>query len=260
MNRFAFLSIFSFTLGLIIGSFLNAVIYRVPRKIPIGLPRSRCLQCAKVIFWYENIPLISWIFLKGKCSGCGVRISLRYPLIELLSGIFFLAFVQKSFVFDDLTTSIYYSLVFGIFVCIFFIDIDFQIIPDSMNLALAILFFIFNMSSLPWEKMVMGAGTGFLLPFLVTWGFYQIKGKIGLGGGDIKLYTALGIVLGPLGVIQNIFLSCFLGAVVGISLIGFKIIDKDHPIPFGPFIITVASFQIFVPEHFFKYWSYLFSY
>ena len=258
MNDFIFLSLFLFVLGSIIGSFLNAVIYRLPREIPIGLPRSRCTRCAKVIFWYENIPIASWIFLKGKCSACKAKISPRYPAIELLMGVFFLFVLREHIVLGDFVTPVYYSILFGIFVCMFFIDVDFQIIPDSMNFILAILLLVFNFGTLSWKEMVLGAGVGFSLPFFVTWGFYQIKGKIGLGGGDIKLYTALGLALGPLGIIQNIFLSCFLGAIVGISFIGFKVIDKNTSIPFGPFIVTVASVQILMAEHFSKYWSYLF--
>ncbi len=260
MNISTFLSVFSFFIGVSIGSFLNAVIYRMPREIPIGLPRSRCPSCAKVIFWYENIPIISWFLLRGKCSGCGMRISCRYPIVELVTGLFAFFMAPSSFAPSEVLVFTYQLTLFGILLAIFLIDFDFQIIPNSLNIYLAIILFVFNSTSLPWKKMIVGAGIGFLLPFLVTWGFYQLKGKIGLGGGDIKLYTALGIALQPFGIVQNIFLSCFLGAIVGISLIGFKVIDKNTPIPFGPFIVIVASLQFFIPGSFSRFWSLMFFY
>ena len=104
----------------------------------------------------------------------------------------------------------------------------------------------------PWTHWLIGGALGLGFPLLVSWAFYLLKGQVGLGGGDIKLYGALGFYLGPIGVMQNIFLSCFLGALVGIALIASKIIKRENPIPFGPFIIVVAAFQIFL-ESWFKH-------
>ena len=102
----------------------------------------------------------------------------------------------------------------------------------------------------PWTQWLIGLVLGLGFPLLVSWIFYLLKGQVGLGGGDIKLYAALGIYLGPIAVMQNIFFSCFLGAIVGLILMATKVIKKENPIPFGPFIIIVSSFQIFTPNWF----------
>ena len=124
--------------------------------------------------------------------------------------------------------------------------------PDSINIYLALLFLLISWFSHSWTYWLIGGAIGLGFPLLVSWVFYLLKGQVGLGGGDIKLYGALGFYLGPVGIMQNIFLSCFLGALVGIILIATKFIKKENPIPFGPFIIIVASLQIF-GESWFKH-------
>jgi leader peptidase (prepilin peptidase)/N-methyltransferase len=132
----------------------------------------------------------------------------------------------------------------------FIIDVKHQVLPDSINIYLGLLFFMVALFTRPWSHWLIGASFGFGFPLLVSWIFYQIRGQIGLGGGDIKLYGVLGIYLGPMGIMQNIFLSCFLGAIVGLILMLAKIIKRDNPIPFGPFILIVASVQIFFEQWF----------
>jgi leader peptidase (prepilin peptidase)/N-methyltransferase len=102
----------------------------------------------------------------------------------------------------------------------------------------------------PYTYWLSGAMVGFLFPLAVTYGFFLIKGQVGLGGGDIKLYGVLGLYLGPVGIIQNIFLSCFLGALIGGILIIFRVVDRKTPIPFGPFIVSIAALQFFIPDYF----------
>ncbi len=115
---------------------------------------------------------------------------------------------------------------------------------------LSLLFFTISLITRPWSFWLVGGALGLGFPLLVSWLFYLIRGQVGLGGGDIKLYGVLGIYLGPIAVMQNIFLSCFLGAIVGVILMATKIIKKENPIPFGPFIIIVASAQIFAEKWF----------
>lgn len=251
------ITIFATLYGLLIGSFLNALIYRLPRGINTAIPRSSCPECKKVISWYENIPVLSYLFLRGKCSKCKTKISLGYPAIELLTGIVAYLLSPKDISSFELMNFFFYFSVFCAFLVHFIVDIKHQILPDQVNIFLGLLFFLVSILTQPWTYWALGGAIGFGFPLLVTWVFYLLKGQVGLGGGDIKLYGALGLFLGPVGIMQNIFLSCFLGAVVGLFLMGFKIIKRDHPIAFGPFIILVSAFQIFAPGLFSDLISYI---
>ncbi|MBC7429267.1 MAG: prepilin peptidase [Bacteriovorax sp.] len=244
------LLIFAALFGIIVGSFLNALIYRLPRGINVAFPRSSCTECKKIITWYENIPVLSFIFLRGKCSGCGTKISWQYPLIEIICGAFALAVAPQDLQPGNLLNFFFYFSVFCAFLIHFVVDLKHQILPDSINIYLAAIFLLVGMTTTSWTHWLIGGALGLGFPLLVSWIFYLLKGQIGLGGGDIKLYGALGLYLGPIGVMQNIFLSCFLGALFGITLILTKIIKRDNPIAFGPFIIIVGAVQIFADEWF----------
>lgn len=246
------LAIFATLFGLLVGSFLNALIYRLPRNINIAYPRSSCTTCNKVISWYENIPIVSYIFLRGKCSGCKSKISLEYPAVELLSAI--AAFLIAPTVLNgpSLLNFFFFFSIYCCFLVHFIVDLKHQILPDSINVYLAALFLLVSCFTQSWTHWLIGGVIGLGFPLIVSWAFYLLKGQVGLGGGDIKLYGALGLYLGPIGIMQNIFLSCFLGALVGIVLIATKMMKKDNPIPFGPFIIVVGALQIFA-ESWFKH-------
>lgn len=233
-----------------IGSFLNAVIYRLPRKINIAVPRSHCTKCKKLIYWYENIPVLSYIFLRGKCSKCKEPYSIMYPLIELFIGLVSVALIPNTFSSIGL---MYYFLYFSLFCalfCHFVIDIKHQILPDSINIYLAVGFLCIAFLKYSPTYYLVGALIGFLFPYSVTLAFYYLKGQQGLGGGDIKLYAALGIVLGPVGIINNIFLSCFFGALFSLIMMSIGKMSRNSKLAFGPFIIIVAVFQIYFPALF----------
>lgn len=251
------LTTFATIFGLLVGSFLNALIYRLPRNINIALPRSSCPNCNKVITWYENIPVLSYVFLKGKCSGCGTRISPEYPAVEVLTAIAAFLIAPSEPTSQALLSFFFFFSIFCCFLVHFIVDLKHQILPDSINIYLAALFLMVSFFSYPWTFWLIGGALGLGFPLLVSWIFFLLRGEVGLGGGDIKLYGALGFYLGPIGIMQNIFLSCFLGALVGIVLIATKIIKKDNPIPFGPFIIVVAGFQIFGESWFKHLMSYI---
>ena len=236
--------------GLLVGSFLNALIYRLPRNINIAFPRSSCTSCNKIIYWYENIPLLSYLFLKGKCSKCGSKISWQYPAVELFTALFALLIAPQNLTSEELLNFFFFFSIFCAFLVHFIVDLKHQILPDLINIYLGILFLTMALLTKSWNFWLLGGAIGFGFPLLVSWIFYLTKGQIGLGGGDIKLYGVLGFYLGPIGIMQNIFLSCFLGALIGILLIISRIIKRDHPIPFGPFIILVAAVQIFVSDWF----------
>lgn len=250
--------IFVFIFGLLIGSFLNVVILRLPEGKSIVTPRSSCGHCGHMIAWYENIPVLSYIFLKGRCSSCAVKISWQYPLIELFVGIAAIYFLNNGYMNVDLFIHgfLFFSL-FCVFLAHFIIDLRYFLLLDSLNIYLGILFFFYGIFYLAPMHMILGAIIGGGLPYLVTWLFYKIRGKIGLGGGDIKLWTVLGIYLGPIGIIHNIWLSCSLGAIIGVIMIAANVIKRDEPLPFGPFIIVVAAFQIFFSDVFHNMLSFI---
>lgn len=243
----------AFIFGSMIGSFLNVLIYRLPKNENIVFPRSACPHCKNAIPWYLNFPILSFLFLRGKCFYCKAKISALYPLIELMTGVACIFFIPAQLSNNAFLTSILYFSIFCIFLVHFVIDIKHQILPDGLNIALALIFMVLtllNNSWQDWHHWPLGGLIGFGFPYLITWLFYVVRGQIGLGGGDIKLFGCLGLYLGPMGIIYNIFLSCVLGSIIGVSLIVFKIIDRKSPIPFGPFILLTASFQIFFPKYF----------
>jgi leader peptidase (prepilin peptidase)/N-methyltransferase len=241
---------FATIFGLLVGSFLNVLIYRIPLGKNFVNDRSHCPLCDKLILWYENIPVISWLFLRGKCSECSNPISPVYPLVELITGLIAFALFPKEVNLHSLTSFLFYFSIACAFLVHFVIDLKHKILPNGINVYLAILFLVHSVFSYSYKKWLFGMLLGFGFPAGVTWLFYVLRKKEGLGMGDIKLWAVLGIILGPLGIVHNIFLSCMLGSLIGLPLIGFKIISRNTKIPFGPFILIVASFQIFMPKLF----------
>lgn len=248
-------------LGLLIGSFLNVVIYRLPvmmqrewqqqcdelngletkPDLPFTLskPRSRCPKCNHEITALENIPVLSYIVLGGKCSRCKTAISARYPLIEALTGLLS-AIVAWHFGFDWACLGA--LLLTWSLITISFIDIDHQLLPDSITLPLMWLGIIFSFFTVYTDlhASVIGAIAGYLSLWLVFHGFKIVTGKEGMGYGDFKLLAALGAWLGWTLLPTIVLLSSFVGAVVGISLIVFRKHQRDIPIPFGPYLAAAG--------------------
>jgi leader peptidase (prepilin peptidase)/N-methyltransferase len=238
--------------GICIGSFLNALIYRLPRKITIFSKRSRsqCPKCGNQLTWFENIPVLSYVLLLGRCRKCKSLISPRYPVIELGVGLFAFFITPAYLSPAKLVNYFFFLSVFCSLIAIFAIDMKFKIIPNELNIYLGLTFLFIVSFSRPLSFWLVGGLIGFIFPLIVTYGFFLLKGQVGLGGGDIKLYGVLGLYLGPVGIVQNIFMSCFLGAIVGGFLILIRVVDRKTPIPFGPFIVLVAGSQIFIPDYF----------
>lgn len=241
--------IYAFIFGSMIGSFLNVVILRLPLGGDIVYQSSHCPKCMNKLKVYHNIPILSFLFLRGKCAFCGTRISWRYPLIETLTGLISLWLLPEVITTDSMGFFFFNFAIACVFICHFFIDLDHHLLLDKLNIYLLILILPYVFFYHDWLTSLIGAAIGFGGPLLVTWLFYKIRGQVGLGGGDIKLFGILGLLLGPTGVMLNIFLSCFIGAIVGLVFIALQKMHKDKPMPFGPFIILVASLQIFFPEH-----------
>ena len=253
-------------LGLLVGSFLNVVIYRLPKMmerdwlmqcaelrgeaIPMGehlsliTPRSRCPHCAHAITALENIPVFSWLFLRGKCSGCQAAISIRYPLIEILSGILS-ALAALHFGYGAAGAGA--ILLIWALLALTFIDFDTQLLPDSITLPLLWLGLLFNLfgAFTDLQSAVIGAMAGYLALWLVYWAFKLATGKEGMGYGDFKLLAALGAWLGWQILPLTILLSSLSGALIGISLILFAKRGRDIPIPFGPYLASGGLIALF---------------
>jgi leader peptidase (prepilin peptidase)/N-methyltransferase len=243
-------SIYAFVVGTMVGSLLNVVIHRIPLGESIVLPSSKCPKCSNKLKWYHNIPILSYIFLRGKCSYCKTSISPRYPLVELTVGI--VAYLLFPDPINHVSMA-QFGFFFSVFCALFsllFIDIKHHILPDKINLFLFLIILSYVIFYKPLPHWIIGGLAGFGSTFFITWLFYKLRGQIGLGGGDIKLYGILGMYLGVQGIFMNIFMSCFLGALVGITLIANKKMSRDTPMAFGPYIILVGMAQIFFPDQF----------
>jgi prepilin signal peptidase PulO-like enzyme (type II secretory pathway) len=241
------LKAYAFIFGAMVGSFLNVVILRLPEEKSL-MGRSSCPQCENLIKWYMNIPILSFMFQGAKCRYCGAKISWQYPFIELICGIAALLLFPQRLELYYIAISLFHFFVFACFLAHMIIDIRYQILPDSINLFLLAIVLPYAATHFGWRHWLIGGVIGFGGTYAATYLFYKLKGVVGLGGGDIKLFGILGLMLGPLGIFQNIFLSCFVGSIIGGGLLITKKIDRQTPIAFGPFIIFVAFFQIFKPE------------
>ena len=245
-----YFAVFSFFFGAIVGSFLNVCICRMPKEESVVSPPSHCPHCNYQIRWYDNIPLVSYLILRGKCRGCGSRISLQYPLVELLNGILTVALYLR---FDPLQNSTRAFAFFVLFlfcsslVVITFIDLDHQIIPDEISLTGIVIGLLcsFFLPWLGWLNSLLGIllGGGSLL--LVAYSYQWLTGKEGMGGGDIKLLAMMGAFLGWKAVPFIIFASSLVGSLIGVALILIRKKDSKLAIPFGPFLAFGALLYIF---------------
>jgi leader peptidase (prepilin peptidase)/N-methyltransferase len=247
--------------GLLIGSFLNVVIHRLPimmqresdnyvahesgKPLPhedrydLTTPRSACPHCGHKISALENIPVISYLFLRGKCIECKAPISARYPIVELLTGFLsaFLIWRFGSGVAGLATLAFAYLLI-----AMTFIDADTQLLPDDLTLSLLWLGLLINLNAtfVPLSEAVIGAAAGYLCLWAVYWLFKLATGKEGMGYGDFKLLAALGAWLGWKMLPVIVLLSSLVGAVVGIGLIVLAKRGRDIPIPFGPYLAAAG--------------------
>ena len=238
------IEIFIFIMGLCIGSFLNVCIYRLPTSQSIAHPRSQCPNCRTPIAFYDNIPLFSYLWLKGRCRHCKVRIGLRYPIVELLGGMFALA----TFLKFGLTVEafIYYVFIASLLV-VTFIDLDHRIIPDVITLPGIPVFFAasFAIPSVAYKDALLGILIGGGSLYLVAWTYYQITKKDGMGGGDIKLLAMMGALVGWQGVAFTIFVSSLVGTLSGLAVMLQSRTGMKLAVPFGPFLAIGAISYIF---------------
>lgn len=252
--------------SLCIGSFLNVVIYRTPKmmeqewrqdcqmflhpdqaiidesKLTLSKPASTCPKCRTEIRWYQNIPVISWLVLHGKCGSCQNPISIRYPLIELLTALASLVIVS---VFGPTLQMLFGLLLTWILIALTFIDFDTQLLPDRYTLTLAALGLGINSYAIYISPTaaIWGYIIGFLCLWIVYYLFKIVTGKEGMGYGDFKLLAALGAWMGPLMLPLIVLLSSLVGAIIGIVLL--KIRKENQPFAFGPYI-AIAGWIAFI--------------
>ena len=239
---------FALMFGLCVGSFLNVCIYRLPLSRSVVTPRSACPNCGSLIRARDNIPCLSWLLLRGRCRDCGDPISVRYPMVELLSGAFAaMAALRFGLGWQALVV---YLLVAALLV-VTFIDLDHRIIPDVITLPgiPAGLAASFGLTALtPLESLIgIRAGGGSL--FLVAWGYEVLTKRPGMGGGDIKLLAMIGAFIGWKGVLFTIFVASFTGTLAGVALMLRRGADMKLAVPFGPFLAVGAAAYLFLgPE------------
>lgn len=267
-ESYLILYIFSFILGSVVGSFLNVCIYRLPRDESVVSPPSHCTSCGSRIMFYQNVPIISYILLGGKCSECGSRISARYPLVEILTGILFAASFRT---FGFTMETLFYLILICSLIVITFIDLEHMIIPNLITIPGIIVGLLYNALITDWRTsrelmgdfsfslenffgvlnevpfldsvfgIIIGGGVLFLIAFL----YVLIRKREGMGMGDVKLLAMIGAFLGWKGVIFVMLVSSLIGTVVGLSVIAYKKGDLKYALPFGPFLSLAAVIYLF---------------
>lgn len=233
-----------FVLGAVIGSFLNVCIYRIPVGLSVVFPASHCGSCSSPLKCYHNIPIISFLALRGKCAFCKQKISWRYPLIEALNGVLYVLVFNC---FGLTTPTIVFFLFSSALVTITFIDFDHQIIPDVISIPGIFIGFScsFFLPWLSWQSSLFGILLGGGSLFAVAAGYELLTKKQGMGGGDIKLLAMIGAFLGWKAVLPVIFFSSLAGTIIGVPLMLLKGENSRFAIPFGPFLALASITYLF---------------
>ncbi len=257
--------------GLLVGSFLNVVIYRLPKmlerqwaaecaemagKEPIEapafnliVPRSRCQQCGHVIGWSENIPVVSYLFLRGKCSACGTSIGLRYPMVEVATGVLFFWCIRQ---WGATASGLAWCGFSAAVLALALIDWDTTLLPDDMTLPLlwaGLVASALQWTAVPLSSAVWGAVAGYLSLWLVYWAFKLATGKEGMGFGDFKLFAALGAWFGWPALVPMILMASVIGALVGIAMKFSNALREGGYVPFGPFLAGAGlTAMVFGPQ------------
>lgn len=238
------LTLYFAALGLILGSYLNVVIFRLPRRVSTVMPRSRCPRCRAVIAPWDNIPLLSYLLLRGRCRRCAMVIPWRYPAVEAFTGLGFVAIYK---VFGLTTDSAVAALFLASMIVLAMIDFDHYILPDVITLPGIVV----GLALQPWihwtdlRSAIIGALLGGGVLFAVAWGWYLWKGVWGMGLGDVKMLAMVGAFLGWKGVLVTLFLASVTGSVVGALLIVLGRLRLQSKLPFGVFLSMGAILALF---------------
>ncbi|MFD1851891.1 prepilin peptidase [Oceanobacillus bengalensis] len=238
-----FFIIFFFIVGIVFGSFYNVVGLRSPKNETFVNDRSYCPNCKHQLAWYELIPVLSFVIQGGKCRHCKAKISYIYPMVEVFTGILFaFSYVKIGMEVELITALLLVSMLMIIFVS----DITYMLIQNKILLFFLPFFIIMRILNPlePWWSPILGAVVGIGIIALII-----IVSRGGMGAGDMKLFGVLGIVLGTEKVLLAFFLSCLVGAIIGMLLMAFKVIGRKQPVPFGPYIIFAALITYFYGEN-----------
>ena len=263
------LSISLAVIGLVVGSFLNVVIYRLPKimeaqwqrdcpefagevsevseKLSLAFPGSRCPKCNTVIRPTQNVPVLSYLMLGGRCAACEAPISVRYPIVEAVTAILWVLCGLQFGVSNALAGAMFLT---AILVVLTAIDLDHQLLPDSLTLPLLWIGLLLNIDNtfVPLKSAVLGAVFGYLSLWAVFWLFKIVTGKEGMGHGDFKLLAALGAWFGLTALPTIVLVSSIVGAVLGIALIVTGKQDRETPMPFGPFLAGAGLIHLLYPN------------
>lgn len=250
----------AFTLGAVVGSFLNVCIFRIPEGTFFKHARSVCRSCGAHIPAWHNLPILSYLLLRGRARCCGARLSPQYPIVELLTALTFVCIYWKFpfLVFTDRGVAWDYPELMraahaAVFLCLMivcsFIDIRLMIIPDVISLPMIVLTPLIALlhPDLDWLSAVIGAAAGAASLYAIAWVYYLIRKETGMGAGDVKLLAAIGGWLGYQAIFPTIFYGSVLGAVVGLIAMALtKKLSLKSEIPFGPFLATGAALHLMV--------------
>ncbi len=240
LNEPTLLLPFSFLLGLILGSFFNVVIVRLPLDESIVRGGSRCPQCRTPIRWYHNIPVFSYLWLRGKCRDCAKSISVEYPLVELCTGLIWLGVANR---YGPDSRMLCYGVFLSYLLIISVIDLHHRIIPDELSLSGIVLGILATLltGDISWHDSVIGAVSGGGIFFAIAYFYEMVAKREGLGGGDVKLLAMIGAWLGYQSILIVIILSTGIGSIVGVGVMFFQKKDLKASIPFGPFLAGAAA-------------------
>ncbi len=233
--------------GLVIGSFLNVVIARLPEHRSLWRPRSACPMCGAAIAWHDNIPVLSYVALRGHCRACSAAIPWRYPVVEAATALLFGAAYER---FGPTANFVVAAVLLAALIVITAIDLRFQIIPDAITLPGIVVGFVSNLATLrvSWVDSAIGIVVGGGIFWAILEGSLLLTGREGMGGGDVKLGAMLGAFLGWKVALLSIFLAVLLGGVVALVLLGSRATGRKDPIPFGPFLAAGGAAGLFCGE------------
>jgi leader peptidase (prepilin peptidase)/N-methyltransferase len=225
--------------GAVIGSFLNVCIHRLPRDQSIVWPGSRCPQCGHELAWYENVPVLSYAALRGRCRGCRAPISVRYPVVEAITAA---AFAAAFWRYGPGVLFLQRVLLASLLILLFAIDLEHHLLPNAITLPGIAVGFGFSFFTQPgWFASLAGAALGYGILYAIAEGYYRIRREEGLGGGDLKMLAMIGAFLGWKLTILTLIMASFAGSIVGLLLIATRRGGMKYALPFGTFLAVGAA-------------------
>jgi leader peptidase (prepilin peptidase)/N-methyltransferase len=232
--------------GLCVGSFLNVVIYRLPLGQSLATPPSRCRKCGYSLRWFDNIPLLSWVFLRGRCRKCGINVSWQYPVVELVTGALFVLVVWLTPPGPLLASRL---LLVCILIALFGIDLEHQILPNVITVPGIAIGVLLSLIAPPgWKDSLIGVLLGGGILYAIAGAYYLWRREEGMGMGDVKMLAMLGAFLGWKAVLVTVILASFAGAFVGLAMMAVQRGSMKYALPFGTFLAIGAVVAMFVGE------------